>query len=245
MSNKGKKIYLTIIWIVTIIVVIFGTYRFIGKGLSSFFNIFEKENAVAKTADFNLDVTNINVDVDSANVIIEEGDAPSISYTFPESNEIILTQDNGILNFKDNGNKEKSGISFGRFNKEVRITVPRDREFASVNVKTDSGNINIGNIKCSDIKTNLDSGNLILSGTARSLKAEADSGNIDVKGNFENIDAEADSGNITLSGDLHNVKAKADSGNITVNSNRPETEMVLNLDVDSGDITLNGKKIKS
>ena len=55
----------------------------------------------------------------------------------------------------------------------------------------------------------------------------------------------ADSGNITLKGDYHIIAGKADSGNITIDSKRPESEMVLNLDVDSGKITVNGNKYKN
>lgn len=263
MNNRGKRIYLIIIWVITLIVILFGIYRFIGQGAWNIFS-FGSGKYVEKTEVLSADITELDVDVDSANVIIEEGDAPSIWYSFPEKSEISILNENGKVSFRENRNSNSFVLFENGKKKEVRITVPRDRQLSKINAKTHSGNIDINNVKCDDIITNLDSGNLKMGNvTSRNLKTDADSGNIIVNSNIENVDAtadsgniefdgniekinvKADSGNINLKGDYHIITGKADSGNITIDSKRPESEMVLNLDVDSGKITVNGNKYKN
>lgn len=243
MSNKGKRIYLIIIWVITLCVILFGVYRFVGSGSWNIFN-FGTGKYVDKTEDITPDITELDVDVRSANVIIQEGDTASIAYTFPEESEVSILQENGKVSFRENSDKINVNF-FGSGKKEVIITVPRDRQLVRINTKTDSGNVEIGNVKCDDIITSQDSGNIRLNNVvARNLKAEADSGNIEVNGSIEKTEAKVDSGNIKLDGDLHVITAKADSGNITINSKKSESEMVLKLDVDSGKITVNGNKYK-
>ena len=263
MSNKGKRIYLIIIWVITLIVILFGIYRFVGSGSWNIFS-FESGKYVEKTEDLSADITELDVDVHSANVIIEEGDAPSIWYSFPEDADVSILNENGKVSFRENSNNNNFVLFGNGKKKEVKITVPKDRQLMRINTKTHSGNVDIHNVKCDDIITNQDSGNLKISSVAsRNLKtdadsgniivdsnienvvAEADSGNIEFDGNIEKINVKADSGNINLKGDYHIIDAKADSGNITIDSKRPESEMVLNLDVDSGKITVNGNKYKN
>ena len=263
MSNNTKRIYIIIIWVITLIVIIFGIYRFIDAGSFNLFS-FGDSNMVTKTEAISADITELDIDVDSANVIFEEGDTPSITYTFPEKSEVNLTNDGSKVMFKENNNKSNVIIFGSGKKKEVKVTLPRDRQLVRINTKTDSGNLEINNVKCDDIITNLDSGNFHVNNVAaRNLKAEADSGNIVVNSNIENmnvevdsgnvevngtvekIDAKADSGNIELKGDLHIINAKADTGNITIDSKKPESEMVLNLEIDLGKITVNGNKYKN
>ena len=263
MSNKGKRIYLIIIWSITLIVILFGIYRFIGNGTWNIFS-FGTGKYVEKTEDLSADITELDVDVRSANVIIEEGNTPSIYYSFPEKSEISILNENGKVSFRENSNNNNLVLFGNGKKKEVRITVPKDRQLSRINTRTHSGNVDIYNIKCEDITTRQDSGNAKIDGViSRNLKAdadsgnivvnsnienadvEADSGNIEVNGNIEKINVKADSGNINLKGNYHIIAGKADSGNITIDSKRPEAEMILNLDVDSGKITVNGNRYKN
>lgn len=262
MSNKGKRIYLIIIWVITLIVILFGIYRFIGWGAWNIFS-FGSGKYVEKTEDLSADISELEVDVHSANVIIEEGDTPSIWYSFPEKSEVSIYTENGKVTFRENNNNDINFFGSGK-KKEVRITLPRDKQLIRINAKTHSGNVDIHNVKCDDIITKQNSGNIKIDNVVSgNLKTEADSGNVNVNSHFENVDvkvdsgnveldgniekiqAEADSGNIKLKGDLHIINAKTDSGNITIDSKKSEAEMVLTLDVDSGKITVNGNKYKN
>lgn len=263
MSNKGKRIYLIIIWVITLIAIIFGIYRFVGGSSWNIFS-FGSGKYVEKTEDLNADVTELDVDVRSANVIIEEGDTPSIWYSFPENADISLLNENGKVSFRENNNKSNIIIFGSGKKKELKITVPKDKQLVRINTNTNSGSVDIHNVKCDEITTSQDSGNLKIDNVvSRNLRSDADSGNINVNSNIENIivkvdsgnveingniekiDAKADSGNIDLKGDYHIITGKADTGNIKIDSKRPESEMVLNLDVDSGKITVNGNKYKN
>ena len=153
MSKKGKRIYLIIIWVITLAVIIFGTYRFVGNGLDWIFS-FGGGDAVTKTVDLSPDVSEINVEVKSANVLIQEGDTPGVVYTFPEKANINLTQENGVLRLSQD--KDSNVVSFGKSKKEVVITLPREKSLARVNVKTKSGTIELNGTHCDDVVVNAD-----------------------------------------------------------------------------------------
>lgn len=242
MNNRGKRIYLIIIWVITLIVILFGIFRFIGNGAWNIFS-FGSGKYVEKTEDLSADITELDVDVRSANVIIEEGNTPGIWYSFPESSKINILNENGKVSFRENSDKDNFTF-FGNGKKEVRITVPRDRQLTRISTKTHSGNI-IVNSSIENVDVEADSGNIEVNGNIGNVDVEADSGNIKVNGNIEKINVKADSGNINLKGDYHIIAGKADSGNITIDSKRPEAEMILNLDVDSGKITVNGNRYKN
>jgi len=243
MSSKGKRIYLIIIWSITLIVILFGIYRFIGLGTWNIFS-FGSGKYVEKTEDLSADITELDVDVRSANVIIEEGNTPSIYYSFPEKSEISILNENGKVSFRENSNNNNFVLFGNGKKKEVRITVPRDRQLTRISTKTHSGNT-IVNSSIENVDVEADSGNIEVNGNIENVDVEADSGNIEVNGDIEKINVKADSGNINLKGNYHIIAGKADSGNITIDSKRPEAEMILNLDVDSGKISVNGNRYKN
>ena len=186
-------------------------------------------------------LTEIEIDADSYNVIIEQGEEANVSYNALKDAKINFTYENGKLFFKD---ESKLTFLSGNANREIIITIPKDKELTGMNVETDSGNITISNIKCEMINVKVDSGNINMSSDiAKKLIAKADSGNVDLNGELENIEADVDSGNLNLSGNVYIVKAETDSGDITIDSKKSQSEMRLNLDTDFGKITINGKSI--
>ena len=235
MNDTGKRIYLIVIWVITLFAVLFGIYRFVGTGHGNVFS-FGKGNTVTKTADLASDVTELDVDIEAGNVIIEEGDEPAVTYTFSEKADIDISQDNGKVTFKQNGD-DYSMFSFGNVKRQVTITVPRERQLARISTKIDAGNVDINNIKCNDMEILLDAGNLkINNATARNLTAEVDSGNITVKGDIENIDATVDMGNIDINGNTDSINAEVDMGNISADGNIRSIDTMVN----AGNITLKG-----
>ena len=186
-------------------------------------------------------LSEIDIDVDSANVIIEQGEEALITYSFPKNTKADYSYENGKVTLK-----EKNGISLfsSGSNSEVKITIPKDKQLSVITTKSDSGNISINNITSEQINCELDSGNLTMNNNnAKKLVAKVDSGNITEDGDIESIEANADSGNVNLAGNVYIVKAETDSGDININSKKSQTEMRLSLDTDFGKITINGKSI--
>ena len=178
-------------------------------------------------------INEIDIDVDSANVIIEQGEEALITYSFPKNVKVDYSYDNGKVAIK--GKNGMSLFSSGG-NSEVKITIPKDKQLSVITTKSDSGNISINNITSEQINCELDSGNLTMNNNnAKKLVAKVDSGNI--------TEDDADSGNVNLAGNVYIVKAETDSGDININSKKSQTEMRLNLDTDFGKITINGKSI--
>ena len=186
-------------------------------------------------------LSEIDIDVDSANVIIEQGEEALITYSFPKNVNVDYSYENGKVTLK--GKNGMSLFSSGS-NSEVKITIPKDKQLSVITTKSDSGNISINNITSEQINCELDSGNLTMNNNnAKKLVAKVDSGNITEDGDIESIEANADSGNVNLAGNVYIVKAETDSGDININSKKSQTEMRLSLDTDFGKITINGKSI--
>lgn len=217
------------------LLIVFATFLLVGCGSDKDF--------VSNTQELKDGLTEIDIEVDSANVIIEQGEEAAITYNFPAKDKVSLTYENGVVKFEV---KEGFSLFSSGADKEVKVTIPKDKELAIIKVETDSGNININNIKCEQITAEVDSGNINMANDiAKKLIVKADSGNINVNGQIENTDADVDTGNVTLEGDIYIVKAESDSGDIVINSIKSQSQMRLELNTNFGDIIINGKFIGS
>ncbi len=202
---------------------------------------FRNDELVTNSQSLKDGINEIDIDVDSANVLIEQGEEALITYSFPKNVNVDYSYENGKVTLKG-----KNGVSLfsSGGNSEVKITIPKDKQLSVITTKSDSGNISINNITSEQINCELDSGNFTMNNNnAKKLVAKVDSGNITEDGDIESIEANADSGNVNLAGNVYIVKAETDSGDININSKKSQTEMRLNLDTDFGKITINGKSI--
>lgn len=138
---------------------------------------------------------------------------------------------------------------------DYEVVVPRG---TAVTGDADAGNIELYGVASADVRA--DAGNITVRDVDGSVKAEADAGNVAGDGLRGPIEADADAGNIELTLDSPaNVTAKADSGTIeltvpdvgyrldvSVDSGGqdvgvredPDSEYVLDLDADSGDVSV-------
>lgn len=136
----------------------------------------------------------------------------------------------------------------------------------SISVDADLGQINIDGIECSDCAISAALGDINLnSAIAKNLVIDADCGNIVVDGieadeviadnsmgNIEIKQAKAekgefglDMGNLTIDGDFDEITAGCSMGSIEITTDRPESQMKLDLDVDMGSARVNGKEWKN
>ena len=148
----------------------------------------------------------------------------------------------------------------------IKITVPKDTKMKNVSVKTDCGIIKLEDVTCTDAILKNDVGNIIISNTALSkanitsdtgnvkligleasqVKVEDDTGNLNVEDStIEELKVSLNTGNAKLRNDLlKNVNIKCDTGNVTGAIKGNATEYNMELKTNTGNITINGEKVK-
>ena len=232
--NKTAKIYITIITIITIAAII------IGMCINVFDGGFSGEQH-SDTVSITDNISNIDINVDAANVTVEYGDTPSVVYDIYGKKAPDISVNNGTLSVNANTNELViSGIQKPKKN-EITITVLKDVELSSIRVNSDAGNMKLnnlcsnsvnietdaGNVDFTDCKTDnvnvtLDAGNLKFKNTTiETLNAEADAGNIEsddctIKGG----NVKTDFGNIKLNGNIGSVSTKTDLGTVKINGQK-------------------------
>lgn len=212
MKSAGTRIYLTIIWIVTIICILIGVNRFvIGNGYGG-----KTVSRVAVLDEF----SKIDIDLPIGDLNIVEGSEYKIEV---EASEKLMPKwkiDGDTLRI-DGSNKGTKIWGFGSYVQKVTLTIPRDHVIEKAELSLDMGNIEIEDVEFNDVYIEADMGNV----EARNIEAlfytvEADMGNVEISGDVFNIDADCDMGNIDIDvDDLFRCKisAEADMGNVTVN----------------------------
>lgn len=117
----------------------------------------------------------------------------------------------------------------------------------SIDVNADLGNVEFDKITCkNDMTLAVDCGNIeVADGQMETVRADNSMGNIVLKrvtfktGSFDN-----DMGNIDVDGDFEAIAADCSMGAIDIRTARAESELKLDLNVDMGDIKVNGKNWK-
>lgn len=133
----------------------------------------------------------------------------------------------------------------------------------TVSLEADCGNINLKNIVSEKLDIDADLGNVnVQSSSTGTTTIDADCGNIEFGsivmekvecdadlGNieftsceFKNGSFNADMGKITVSGFFDYINAECSVGDIKVETTRPESEVIMDLDVDLGNVYVNGNK---
>lgn len=169
-------------------------------------------------------VNQINIDVQSDNVVIKDSDVEKITITYYENfkGETQYQTLDGILNFKLNF---KFSFSFEMFSwiyqdltklNIATVEIPHESNI-NYDVKVSSGNINFNQIKAGIIKTSVSSGNTdITNTTASGVNSSASSGNVTFNNcNIANeLIVKVSSGNMTLNDVTSNTfESNSSSGN--------------------------------
>lgn len=187
------------------------------------------------------------------------------------SKDFFIENKDGVLTMADSHQGSTfSDFHFYLFNfygsgpwKDITITYPAGSEFEDISIHSDSGSINISDLKANDMKissdlgdTKLDnvstitldhdsnSGNFNLINTnIKSLKFNMDLGDATATGyNGEEIAGSSNSGNVNFEGSIKGpVDISSDLGDVTFKIKGSEEQFSYDLSTDLGDVTLNGQ----
>ena len=231
--DKGIKIYITVISLVTAAAIIVGCFIFITGRLS-----FGKKMGVAVSNEVAIEgeITSLEIDMDAVEVRIETGNEPYVSYNVADTEVPEIKEENGKLSIISPKGRN-IGFPGVAIHPSLEVVLAEGTDLESLNMKIDAGNVNLDRLKATDAKLKLDAGNLDIDELeAQTLSVEVDAGNVDVDesnigtlqvsvdaGNIDVDDStvkqgecKADVGNISLDGDIGDVKVKTDIGKTSV-----------------------------
>lgn len=241
-----KSIYLTIITIVTIACIIFGTCYHVIFGLGGFVkNVVTDKYAILNNSDIAdesysdsntaLDsFKNIVIDTDVIDITIVSGD--SFSYSLDCSKKLTpsISVTNDTLNITQGGIKNINIFGFHNVKCKMKVTVPSGTALNSANITSDVGNIKINDVNFSNMAISTDVGNIDISGiTFDKLKIASDVGNI----NMSDIDG-IDACDINIASDIGKINYLGTTyrNNCNISSANAEKSVTITTDVGNVDI---------
>lgn len=243
-----KVIYIVTITVITCICIVIGLlYHVLGFSFDDGMFHSEKTASEKLTNSVETDTfTKIDLDISMGELEIIEGDVYAVSYHGKEKLAPEVSVENGVLRIYQ---KRKIAVLFnnGTENK-VTITIPSDAKLQNVGLLVDAGNICIDGFTIQNLQTELNAGNLEMDNCIiEHAEIDVDAGNVDVgNSTITQGDLSTDAGNIsgkTLTFDR--LEVSSDMGNIDMDLPLSYDEYSFDLEVDLGNITINGEDYRS
>ena len=234
--NMWKKVYLTILSIITVGAIIigsmihfggfrFGSWEFSGNEAygSPFRTVLTEEKQELEAFE------KVRITAEMSGVTLKTGDSYCIAARYDKNDEITYEIDDGMLKVNE---RKKRVFRFFPFFQNIRggtitITVPKDKMLESIDLKLDMGSITITDLKMDKTKVQADMG---------SITAE----------NCELGDASLETEMGSVKADrcgFTSLSAESEMGSIDINVNGSVQEMDLDLSTEMGSVTVDGEKV--
>ena len=260
MKNKS----LIIVLIILLIIIIIGLIWFLGISIRNgsrfnFGNVTVSKNKIFEQSYEKYNINNIEIVSNAGDVQIKQSQDDKINVIAYGERENALEVNSGTsklkIEYKNNLhnffgiNTSKSQIIVyipKEYENEINVDIDYgnletdDLENATVNVKEDCGNIEIGKIKNANIKN--DCGNVLIKSITNKLDISTDCGNIEIEqiDIKENSKLQCDLGNIKIgeTNDIY-IDSSVDLGKTNINRNNRQALVTLKVNVDCGNIEVN------
>ena len=240
----SKKVYLLILWIVTLAAIVVGIWINVGGWFG--LNIFKSTKTV--TEDFTYGksgIDTIELSMDAGAVKILEGEEFKVEYTYPEAYAPKVNRNGDKLEITQKVNKINSNHDDDNYH--LTVYVPSNVELKLLDADLDLGELRISNINSKKLIADADCGSVRLNDvTAEKISLVANLGEIRLEGCVSDyVKADADMGDVYLEGDFNSVEADCDMGNIDITTKKSTDDVKFDVDCDLGNVTVNGKHWKN
>ena len=230
MNNKRTKLISLIIVVVLVLLTIYIVFNTTD-------NVKDTEDSY-NNLDIISNIKNYDIKLDSAKLIIEEGN----KFTISTNNKYIsLTEEESKIKIK-----EKDHFSF-KNSSTLKITIPKNYSFNNLNIVSDGGIVNISNLNVNELSLQLKAGSLVLNDVIVNDKLTiiGGAGTIDVtNGNVNNLNLNVGVGNCNISAILKgNSVIEAGVGQLNIDLLDSIDNYQIKLTKGIGDITINDTKI--
>lgn len=222
-----KNIYLTIIWGITILAIIFGTfYHSTNWGEKFFDKLGIKIPSHTQYFDETLNIFDkISFDVDLSGIEIITGNDYHISYECTENLIPEYEVKDGTLQVTQTSRNPHFPKRNGNDNCEIIITVPKDVSLSDITGYCDLGDVELNNLTADNISITCDLGAAALSNvSAASISCDCNLGSCEIDDcYFDNLTINNDLGSVDVNGNIslsdYTMKLSASMGGIAVNGN--------------------------
>lgn len=235
-----KKAYVSVLTIITILCVVFGTMYHTGlffRNATVFpFSAFNIGSGSGKNISFSEEyegISSVLCDMDLMNVTINttEGNSVKIDYEGKELLKPVISNDDGRLNISQ-PQKVRLGLMDMDLSSEkskVALSIPKGTVLKSLNADLDMGSMEIYDISSDKLDLNVDMGSVNGSGLTI--------GNAKIYSNMGNVELGVR--------DIKDLTASSDMGNVTITSGKDLSNYAFSCSADMGSISINGKKVSN
>lgn len=168
-------------------------------------------------------IDNINMEIDIADVMIEEYDGTTIRVEARNvSNKMQIVDNNGTLTIKDKDGSWGFGLGFFTGGGTVTVYVPKDKEFKMVEMDVDAGKIDVAVLKTTALEVQVDAGKFIGENI------------VTIRGEFD-----VNAGKITIDSlDGQDLKFDVDAGKLNVSLVGSEQDYRYQANCDLGSVKI-------
>lgn len=232
----GKKIYISILTLVTLLCIGVGIYWQYTGSFSSHGEIVNEQVALDE-------FTSLTVNGDIMDFTLKTGTDYKLTYSCSQNLEPVVRNQQGHVTLS----QKSQQIWFSLHNQNCKVTleIPTDACLDNLDVELDLGTLTLRDIQADRAELEADTGNITLSDcTLQTLKTEDDLGNVSADHSYlGNATLEADTGNVTLSScDFANLTARSDLGNVKIDSVKDLNDYSIDAKCDLGDISIHDTK---
>lgn len=245
----GKRIYLAILWTITIFCIGLGCYHNNGfnghfyfgfNGTTSYDNVKDFGTSVERTTEDNGEkgthiyeqpFTNLVIDCEVADVTIQKGNTLSCDYRIAKRTTYSFdwkpdNEGTAYITLENKKSYNNNGSSFV-------IYIPSDVNLSSVTIQNDVGDTTLENVSIDTLSINSDVGDIDLNRvTTKNTTLDADTGDVDITNtSFQNLTSTLDVGDCTIDDvdvENYNLDLSADIGDIEVNGDTHRSEYTVN-----------------
>ena len=234
---KNKSLIITLIIIISIIIVLL--VMFLIMALIGFDNFISNSSNIIFEEQFETkDIKKIDINQDAGNIIFKQStdDFIQVAIYGENKDEVKVDLKNSELEIDYTHKNNVEIFNFIDKKSEIIIYVPSDF-LEEINIENNYGNIKIIDLENITVNINSDSGDIQL-GKVKNANIKNNYGNIDVKEILNKCDIEADCGNIKIDKVKiqENSLIKANLGNITINNTN---DIYIDAEVDLGTLNIN------
>ncbi|MCR4831857.1 MAG: DUF4097 domain-containing protein [Pseudobutyrivibrio sp.] len=255
MENKNfSKIYQLILWSITLVCIFVGVmiycFRFVDIDSPS------SEEVVIESNDI---VSDIDADLEAADLTIHYGNEFLVSHTFSEKYAPTITTTDGKLTIRQDKPLRHVNSLKGYC---IDITIPEGTNLNTVDIKADASDIDMSNINGKSLTISTGAGDLDFSNISfnscvidteagdvdidnsniASVNLSAEAGDIDVESsNIDSMNVITSAGDIYADGTFEKVKVRCAFGDIDITTPDPDS-VDFDLNCTVGDAKVNGKK---
>lgn len=254
-----KKIYMTVLTIVTVVCVIGGSIVH-GIGLLTRIRHFVGRHTASESGqivesgqgrDYDLSpFTSLKLDVGIGDIRLVTGDGYHLTYSGKDSLAPVLKEDGDRLKITQNDRNVRSWFKTDNpldTENTMVITVPADAKLKDLDAELNMGNFTITGISADDTELSLNMGNLdVMDSSFGKLSVDADLGNVTIRDiSADKAEFDASMGNIEAVhiADFRSLDLDADMGNIDLTLDQKLDDLNLALSASLGSVKINGENV--